>query len=177
MKIATAAERPELLGPAWDRTRDALPEYNSHGDVLNEYWPRLTEERPDYQFHLTGDNDEILALVRSLPIRWDGTRDDLPAGIDGAISRGFDEGGANVLCALLIAVPRDIRGRGISAAAVQAMGDIARRHGLGTSRRSGRAGRNATRWCRSSGTRAGAAQTAGCSTPGCAFMSGSEPPS
>jgi len=54
MKIATAAERPELLGPAWDRTRDTLPEYNNHGDVLNEYWPRLTEERPDFQFHLTG---------------------------------------------------------------------------------------------------------------------------
>jgi hypothetical protein len=56
----------------------------------------------------------------------------LPAGIDGAISRGFDEGGANALCALLIAVPRDIQGRGASAAAVRAMGDIARRHGLGT---------------------------------------------
>jgi len=36
MKIATVAERPELLEPAWDRTRDTLPEYNNHGDVLNE---------------------------------------------------------------------------------------------------------------------------------------------
>ncbi len=43
MKIATAAERPELLVPAWERTCDTLPEYNNHGDVLNEYWPRLTE--------------------------------------------------------------------------------------------------------------------------------------
>jgi hypothetical protein len=109
-----------------------MPEYNDHGDVLGEYWARLTEERPDFQFHLTGDHDEILARARCLPIRWDGTRDDLPAGIDGAIARGFDEGGANVLCALLIAVPRDIRSQGISAAAVRAMGDIARRHGLGT---------------------------------------------
>jgi hypothetical protein len=132
MKIATAAERPELLGPAWDRTRDTLPEYNNHGDVLNEYWPRLTEERPDFQFHLTGDDDEILARARSLPLHWDGTLDDLPAGIDGAIARGFDEGGANVLCALVIMVPLDIQGRGVSAAAVRAMGDIARRHGLHT---------------------------------------------
>ena len=70
MKIATAAERPELLGPAWERTRDTLPEYNNHGDVLNEYWPRLTEERPDFQFHLIGNDDEILARARSIPLRW-----------------------------------------------------------------------------------------------------------
>ena len=132
MKIATAAERPELLEPAWDRTRDTLPEYNNHGDVLNKYWPRLTEERPDFQFHLTGNDDEILARARCIPVRWDGTLQDLPAGIDGAIARGFDEGGANVLCALVIMVPRDIQGRGMSAAAVRAMGDIARRHGLDT---------------------------------------------
>jgi len=106
MEIATAAERPELLGPAWDRTKDTLPEYNNHGDVLNEYWPRLTEERPDFQFHLIGEEDEILARARSIPLRWDGTLEDLPAGIDGAIARGFDEGSANVLCALVIMVPR-----------------------------------------------------------------------
>jgi hypothetical protein len=54
----------------------------------------------------------------------------LPAGIDGAIARGFDEGGANVLCALVIMVPRDVQGRGVSATAVRAMGEIARHHGL-----------------------------------------------
>jgi hypothetical protein len=147
MEIATAAERPELLGPAWDRTKDVLPEYNNHGDVLNEYWPRLTEERADFQFHLTGDGDEILARARCIPLRWDGTLADLPAGIDGAIARGFDEGGAgkgradkggagkggaNVLCALVIMVPRDVQSRGISAAALRAMSDIARRHDLRT---------------------------------------------
>jgi len=130
MTIATVTERPELAGPAWEATQDTLPEYNNHGDVLNEYWPRLTQERPDFQFHLTGDDDEILARARSIPLRWDGTAADLPAGIDGAIARGFDEGGANVLCALVIMVPRDVQSRGVSAAALRAMGDIARRHGL-----------------------------------------------
>ncbi len=130
MKIATAAERPELLEPAWEKTRDTLPEYNNHGDVLNRYWPRLTEERADFQFHLIGDGDEILARARSIPLRWDGTLAGLPAGIDGAIARGFDQAGANVLCALVIMVPREVQGRGVSAAAVRAMGDIARHHGL-----------------------------------------------
>jgi hypothetical protein len=97
--------------------------------VLNRYWGRLTEERPDFQFHLV-DGDEILARARSLPIRWNGTLEDLPAGIDGAIQRGFDEEGANALCAMLISVPRAQRGRGASGEALRAMVGIAREHGL-----------------------------------------------
>jgi hypothetical protein len=132
VEIATARERPELLEPAWERTRDTLPEYNDHGDVLNEYWPRLTGERPDFQFHIVGDGDEILARARSIPLRWDGTAEDLPAGIDGAIARGFDEPDANVLCALLVQVPRDLQSKGTSAVALEAMSGIARSHGLGS---------------------------------------------
>lgn len=128
MEVVTVAERPELSEPAWQRTRDVLPEYNNHGDVLNRYWGRLTEERPEFQFHLVGEGDEILARARSIPVRWDGSVGDLPAGIDGAIARGFDEGGGNVLCALVIMVPRDLQGRGLSAVAIKAMLEIARRH-------------------------------------------------
>jgi hypothetical protein len=130
VKAYTAAERPDLLEPAWERTKDTLPEYNNHGDVLNAYWGGLTERRPEFQFTLVGDDEEILARARSLPVRWNGTVDDLPAGIDGAIARGFDEGGANVLCALVIMIPRDLQGRGLSAAALRAMTDIARANGL-----------------------------------------------
>lgn len=130
VKTATVAERPDLVEPGWERTRDTLPEYNDHGDVLNVYWGRLTEERPDFQFHLVDEEDRILARGRSIPLRWDGTIEDLPAGIDGAIARGFDEGGANVLCALVIMIPHDLQSRGLSNAAVRAMGDIARGHGL-----------------------------------------------
>jgi hypothetical protein len=132
MNVATASERPELLGPAWERTRDTLPEYNNHGDVLNAYWPRLTEERPDFQFHLVGDDDEIFARARSIPVRWNGAVEDLPAGIDGAIARGFDEPGATALCALVIMLPRDVQSRGVSAIALRAMAEIARGHGLGS---------------------------------------------
>jgi hypothetical protein len=130
MKAVTVAERPELVGPAGERTRDTLPEYNMHGDVLNVYWGRLTEERPEFQFHLIGEADEVLASARSIPVRWDGTIEDLPAGIDGAIARGFDEGHASALCALVIMVPRDLQSRGLSAATVAAMSENARRHGF-----------------------------------------------
>lgn len=91
---------------------------------------RLTKERPDFQFHLHED-DQILARARSIPIRWDGSNDDLPAGIDGAIARGFEKEEANVLCALLIAVPAARQGGGVSRTALEAMVAIARKHGLG----------------------------------------------
>jgi GNAT superfamily N-acetyltransferase len=130
MEIATVAERPDLTELGWQRTQDTLPEYNNHGDVLNRYWGRLTEERPDFQFHLLDGHGSIVARARSIPLRWNGNVTDLPAGIDGAIARGFDEGGANVLCALVIMVPRDRQGRGVSAAAVKAMLELARRHAL-----------------------------------------------
>ena len=130
MDLVTVAERPDLTERAWERTSDVLPEYNNHGDVLNRYWGRLTEEQPEFQFHLVGDGDEILARARSVPVRWDGSVDNLPAGIDGAIARAFEERAANVLCALVIMVPRDVQGRGLSALAVRGMLDLARRHGL-----------------------------------------------
>ncbi len=130
MKIATVSERPDLVEAAWEQTHDTLPEYNNHGDVLDRYWPRLTEERPEFQFHLVDERERVLARVRSIPVRWDGTIGDLPAGIDGAIARGFDEGGANVLCALVIMIPRQLQGRGLSARALEAMLEVARRHDL-----------------------------------------------
>ena len=130
MKIATVSERPDLTERAFERTDDTLREYNQHGDVLNRYWGRLTRERAEFQFHLVDEADEILARARALPIHWDGRIDDLPAGIDGAIARGFDEGGANVLCALLIQIPGDLQGRGLSRVAVEGMLELARRHGL-----------------------------------------------
>lgn len=47
LAVATVADRPDLIEPAWQCTRDLMPEYNNHGEVVNEYWPRLTEERPE----------------------------------------------------------------------------------------------------------------------------------
>lgn len=108
MKVVTVAERPDLTEPGWERGKDVFPEYNNHGEVLNRYWGRQVPERPEFQFHLIDDEDAILARACSVPLRWDGSLEDLPSGIDGAIVRGLDEGGANVLCALVVMIPRDL---------------------------------------------------------------------
>ena len=131
----------------------------------------MTEERPEFQFHLVDEADEVLARARSIPVRWDGTIEDLPAGIDGAIARGFDEGSANALCALVIMVPSGVQSRGLSAAAVKAMRDIARGHGLldrpGATELEGALPTRADRALR----RLAPARRIGFSTPGCAFTS------
>jgi GNAT superfamily N-acetyltransferase len=130
LAVVNAAERPDLVERAWIATRDALPEYNNHGAVLNRYCPRLVAEHAALQLHLV-DGDEPVARIRAVPVRWDGTLDDLPAGIDGAIARAFDEPGANTLCALLIAVRGSHQGRGLSRVALQAMAARGRAHGFG----------------------------------------------
>jgi hypothetical protein len=130
VNVFTVAERPDLAEPAWEATSDTFPAYNNHGDVLNEYWGGLTEQFPEFQFHLVDDDEQPLARARCLPVRWDGTLADLPPGIDGAIVRGLDEGGGNVLCAMVIQIPRSRQGGGLSAAALNAMADIGRAHGL-----------------------------------------------
>ncbi len=125
----TWKERPELIRPAGEATKDAFREYNYHADVVGQHWPRVMEERLEFQFNLL-EGDEIVARACTLPIRWDGTLVDLPEGIDGAIERSFAEDGANALCALLIAIPRSHRGRHVSTDALRGMLGLARRHGL-----------------------------------------------
>ena len=50
MKIAATAEWPELLGPAWDRTRDTLPEYNHPAQS------RTRQPRPQHLTDLSHGN-------------------------------------------------------------------------------------------------------------------------
>ena len=129
VKSFTVAERAELAEPAWEATRDTFPEYNNHGDVLNRYWGRLTEEHPRVPVPRRRRRRRD-PRPRAVASRCDGTERSrtLPAGIDGAIVRGLDEEGANVLCAMVIQIPRSLQGRGLSAAALEAMADIARAH-------------------------------------------------
>lgn len=129
-KLVTYAERPEFENLALAAISDTFPEYNNHGNVLDYYWSRLDADRPEFQFYLVDRHDGILARAKSLPIRWDGTVDDLPAGLDDAFMRSFEEPGVNALCAVVIAVPRELHGRGISSAALAAMRKLAHRHGI-----------------------------------------------
>ena len=126
-RVATARDRLDLIDRAWS-SQATLPEYNRHGDVLEVYWPRLTEERPDFQFQLVDGDEPVARADRSQcagTAAWT-----TPPGSTARSRAGFDEGDANVLCALIVCVPRSLQGRGLRRLVLQAMTAIARAHGL-----------------------------------------------
>jgi hypothetical protein len=134
LELHTAAERPDL----WERgvpSASVWPEYNLHGDVVNEWWGHLTDELADYQFVLHDpETDTVVAEGHTAPMWWDGADATLPDGFDGALEGAFHrvrEGGTlNTLCALAAESPRDGRRRGLAVLLLEGMREIAARHGL-----------------------------------------------
>jgi len=133
--VATFAERPDLIETAEDITPKAWPEFMLNDAVANRLWDRLATDLPDYQFVLLDADKRVMAYGNSMPFVWDGhhesLRDDgwdwvLQAGFD-ALDRGEQPTAAS---ALSISIPPQNQGKGISRLMVEAMRDIARRHGL-----------------------------------------------
>ena len=85
----TAAERPDL----WKRGIDSAsvwPEYNLHGDVLNQWWGLLDVELADFQFVLYDEADDaVIAEGHTGTLVWDGRDETLPPGIDPALELVF----------------------------------------------------------------------------------------
>ena len=79
LTLFTAVERPDL----WERgipSDQVWPEYNLHGDVVNQWWGLLDEEMADYQFVLYDEEADVVAAEgHTAPMRWDGD-DGAPAG-------------------------------------------------------------------------------------------------
>jgi GNAT superfamily N-acetyltransferase len=135
LKIVSARERPDLLERAGERADTVWPEYNKHGDVLNEYWGRLGEVFPDFQFVLHEEaDDEVLAEGHAIPCSWDGTVAGLPDGIDGLIAGGFrlseEDKAPTTLSALAIAILPEHRNKRLSSVMVKGMARIAAEHGF-----------------------------------------------
>lgn len=134
-RVHTCAERPDLWERSQEEIVDVWPEYNLHGDVLNEHWGSLDEVFRDFQFVLHDEEtDTILAQGHTIPCAWDGTVAGLPAGIDGLIADGArlreEDGEPNALSALAIEIPPAHQRGGLSSTMIGAMNDIAARHGF-----------------------------------------------
>jgi hypothetical protein len=132
--VHTAAERPDL----WERgipSEAVWPEYNLHGDVLNEWWGFLDEELAGFQFVLHDEEaDEVVAEGHTGPLWWDGDDATLPSGLDPAIEQVFTQTRAgrpvNTLCALAAESPREGRARGLAVQLLGAMRAIGERAGF-----------------------------------------------
>jgi GNAT superfamily N-acetyltransferase len=131
VKLVRYADRADLLAIRQETlSRRAFPEYLNHNEPGARFWGRLYDEHPDFQLALL-DGDELVAELHSVPVAWDGSASDRPAGWDDAFTRAFEaDRPADVLCALAIAVRPDHRGRRLSSTALGAMRDAARDAGL-----------------------------------------------
>jgi hypothetical protein len=103
--------------------------------VVNPSWSRLYDERPEWQFVLYDEAEQVpLAEGNTIPVSWDGTDAGLAPGIDAVIAGGFAlleaDGTPTALCALAAKIPPAHRRRGLSEVLLRAMAGLAADAGL-----------------------------------------------
>lgn len=131
MNLVRYADRPDLRERRLETlTRPTFPEYMFHNAPGGLYWGRLYEEFPDFQVVLL-DGDELVAEAHAVPVPWDGTLEDLPAGWDEGFTRGMtSEREPTCLQALAISVAPSRQGQRLSSRMIDAFRDTARSAGL-----------------------------------------------
>jgi GNAT superfamily N-acetyltransferase len=135
-KAFTLRERPELEDE-YERLSDlSWPRFLRQKDTLGygQYWPDLFTTWNDWQLLLIDGLGPTIAATHAVPLVWSGDADDLPASIAEILRRATDDRAAGraptALCALAAMVDPRYRGQQMSPAAVRAMADLARAHGL-----------------------------------------------
>jgi GNAT superfamily N-acetyltransferase len=133
VQIVTAQQRPDLWEQARAGFRETWPEYNLHGNRSGEYFGELIARFARFQLLLYDTAaGRVVARGRTIPLRWDGSMADLPAGIDAAGQRAVGEQAPpTALCALAAEVDGEQQGKGLSRQVLQAMVAAARSAGLG----------------------------------------------
>lgn len=134
LRVVTAAERPDH----WERARTehafnaVWPEYNLHGNHTARYFGAIYPRHAHLQALLVDDRTGDLAgRARTIPFAWDGTLEDLPAGIDAMGIRAVDGPGvANTLSALAGEVLPTYQGGDLSKVVIEVMAAMARSSGL-----------------------------------------------
>ena len=134
LKVVTAEDRPDL----WELVTlqhlfdGVWPEYNYHGKYAGRYFGALVPAHANLQvLFIEERSGQVVARGRTIPFRWDGTLDDLPAGIDAVGIRAMTESAPpSALSALAAEVDPSYQGSGLSALLVETMRAVAQLHGL-----------------------------------------------
>lgn len=120
----TYADRPDLAERLEGEESGAFPEFLLHDSIWNECWPYLISEFAHLQSVIYDpDRDEVVGAANAVPLRWDGTTKNLPAGTHDAMQRSIAEhsGGvtANTICGVQAIATKHARGQGLSDAFVR----------------------------------------------------------
>jgi GNAT superfamily N-acetyltransferase len=135
MEMIRYSERPELWEDSASIALEVWPEYNIHSEDPENYWGRLPDEFPGFQFVLYDDEtDELIARGRTIPCVWDGTPEGLGDGITPMLAAAFEARrlgqDPTALCALAAEIRPRFQGRGLADRMLDEMAELARGAGL-----------------------------------------------
>jgi hypothetical protein len=121
------APRPLPFGPGW-------PGFIAHDAVANRLMPVVSARIADYSMIVLSSDGQVAAGGWGLPLHWDGTVEDLPAGWDGALERAADcllnDRPVDTFCAMATEVVASFQGHHLSARVLAAIRDNAYARGL-----------------------------------------------
>jgi hypothetical protein len=89
MDVVASNERPDLEDEAGAAFRVKWPEFIFHDPIAKQYVAQVAECFPQYDVLLL-DGGRVVAGGWGVPLRWDGTVEDLPDGYDGAMVRAVE---------------------------------------------------------------------------------------
>ena len=115
-------------------TLNLWPEFIFHDPISNNYWGKLFECFPEYQFSLES-NGAIMGTGNCLPYRWDLPFEELPeGGWDAIFEKAIEDKRVgikpNTLNGLQIAVNKTHQGKGVSSLVLKEMAAIAKAKGF-----------------------------------------------
>ncbi|NEA38429.1 GNAT family N-acetyltransferase [Streptomyces sp. SID11385] len=146
------AERPDLHEASRSVLHQVWPEFIFHDAASERYVPLVERYFPEFDLLLVegeaegggagqgvgagsdGGNVRVVAGGWGVPVRWDGSYEDLPAGYDGALERSVAQYGSGVapdtLVVMAAAVDPALRARGLAGALLTALREKAIAAGL-----------------------------------------------
>lgn len=129
LNTISLAQRPDLFDEQNQIGANAWTEFMLHDPVAIEYWAQLIDAFSQYQLMVL-DNKEIVAVINSVPLRFDKSFEALPEGgaewgIVKSINDFVDKQTPNCLMAIQIVVPQAHQGKGLSKIATKKLIDLA----------------------------------------------------
>jgi hypothetical protein len=124
VQIVESRQRPDLEDEVRAAFRTRWPEFIFHDPVSDACIGKVEEYFPEWDLLLL-DDGRVVAGGWGVPLRWDGTPEDLPDGYDGALVRSIagqeSHQAPNTFCIMAAAVAGDASGRGLAGTTLTAL--------------------------------------------------------
>src|ERR1700760_2905120 len=135
-KIVLSSQNPDLKYSTQEKFKACWDEFMRHDEVVMRYREYRDREFGDYHFFVTGKDQNVLALCKSVPTYWDGREETLPCGYDDALEYAMmnyktnARSNWNTLLGTSINVFKEYRNLGLSSFCLTAMKQICRNNGF-----------------------------------------------